>query len=74
MISVASKSIIGFDKPGLLEADNYMLLKTAAFIVLDEKNMRSRQPVTVYDEVYLKSVMGTFIICEAGGEVSIKGT
>lgn len=51
-----------------------MLEKTATFIVLDEKNARSRQPISVYDEVHFKSVMGSFIICEASGEVTIKGT
>lgn len=44
-----------------------MLEKTATFIVLDEKNIRSKQPVSVYDEVHFKSVMGSFIICEPNG-------
>lgn len=49
-----------------------MLEKSAAFIVLDEKNCRSRQPITVYDEVHLKSVMGSFIMCSPEGQVNIR--
>jgi hypothetical protein len=51
-----------------------MLEKTAAVIVFDEKNVRSRQKISVYDEVHLKSVMGLFIFCDVGGEVSTKGS
>lgn len=44
-----------------------MLEKTATFILLDEKNVRSRQPISIYDEAHFKSVMGSFIMCAIDG-------
>ena len=52
---------------------NNMLEKSATFLVLDEKNSRSRQSVSVYDEVHLKSVMGEFLICLPTEEVNLTG-
>lgn len=72
LTTVPSKATIGFDKMGINEAVNEMLEKTAAFTVLDEKNSRSRQPVSVYDEVHFRSVMGWFILCTAEGDVNLK--
>ena len=63
MTSVPSKSTIGFDKLGTFEGVNQMLEKAAGFIALDEKNARSRQPISVYDEVHLKSVLGSLLMC-----------
>ena len=50
--------------------------KSATFIVQDERNARSQQSVSVYDEVHLKSLMGLFLICDPNKpskEVSISG-
>ena len=52
---------------------NNMMEKSATFLVQDEKNARSQQSVSVYDEVHLKSVMGTFLICLPGMEVNNSG-
>ena len=60
---MSSKSTIGFDKPGYDQGTNSMLEKSATFSVIDEKNMKSKQPISVYDEVHFKSVVGTYIIC-----------
>lgn len=62
-----SKKSIGFDKPGIHEGMNAILEKSATFLILDEKNSRSRQSVSVYDEIHLKSVMGAFLICLPNG-------
>lgn len=70
---MSSKSAVGFDKPGLHEGMNSMLEKSATFIVLDEKNILSKQAISVYDLVHFKSVVGTFLICLQNGDVNISG-
>lgn len=52
---------------------NSMMEKSATFVVQDEKNARSQQSVSVYDEVHLKSVMGMFLICLPNKEVNNSG-
>jgi hypothetical protein len=64
-----SRSEIGFDKPGLDEGMNNMLEKSATFTLLDEKNVRSKQSISVYDDVHLKSVYGRFLVCLSNRKV-----
>lgn len=68
LICVPSKETVGFDKIGIHDESNEMLLKVATFIFLDERNVRSNQPISVYDNVHMKTVMGKFLVSIEGGE------
>lgn len=70
---MSSKNEIGFDKPGLDEGMNNMLEKSAAFTLMDEKNARSKQSISIYDEVHLKSVYGRFLLCSKNRKVDNSG-
>ena len=69
---MSSKNEIGFDKRGLDEGMNNMLEKSASFTLMDEKNT-SKQSISIYDEVHLKSVYGRFLFCSKSRKVDNSG-
>ena len=61
LVCGTNNQTIGFNKFGLIEKDNEIITKLATLTFLDERNVRSNQPITIYDDVFMKTVMGSFM-------------
>ena len=53
-----------FDKLGLDEGMNKTLKTTSTWVLTDSNNSLMKKPLSVYDDVVLRSVYSTFLFCE----------